>query len=49
MNLKAGDIIVSSPSNQDEYFGKSVILLVEVNKDGVIEFFLNKSFGRNLN
>jgi putative transcriptional regulator len=49
MNLKAGDIIVSSHTNQDEYFGKSVILLVEVNDDGIIGFFLNRKFGRNLN
>lgn len=49
MELQAGNIIVSTSQNVDDYFGKSIILLVEVNEDGVIGFFLNKSFGRNLN
>ena len=50
MNISSGSILISSPSmNDDPYFGKAVVFIVEHNEKGSLGFVLNKLFGRKFN
>ncbi|MFO7864355.1 MAG: YqgE/AlgH family protein [Salinivirgaceae bacterium] len=40
--IKPGAVLVSEPFTRDAYFGKSVVLITEHNKDGTVGFILNK-------
>lgn len=44
-----GRVLISEPSFQDKYFGRSVVLLTEHNKDGSIGFILNKPVALKIN
>lgn len=46
---KAGKILISDPFLIDTYFKRTVIYLVEHNKEGSVGFILNKSVNLNLN
>jgi putative transcriptional regulator len=41
-NVSPGSILISEPFSRDAYFGKSIVLITEHNKNGTVGFILNK-------
>jgi putative transcriptional regulator len=44
-----GSLLISEPSLKDSYFYRSVVLIVEHNRDGTVGFILNKEIDVELN
>src|ERR1017187_1503781 len=49
IEIKAGRLLISEPFMNDQYFGRSVVLLCEHNADGTIGFILNKPMVLTIN
>ena len=49
LNNFKGKILVSLPATSDDFFSRSVVLIVEDNEDGTIGFILNKPMEYNIN
>lgn len=48
MQIKAGTILTSISSNEEDYFDRANVLIVEQNEKGTIGFILNRYYGRKL-
>jgi putative transcriptional regulator len=49
IEVKAGKLLISEPFMNDQYFGRSVVLLCEHNLDGTVGFILNKPMVMTVN
>ncbi len=49
MEIKAGRVLISEPFMNDQYFGRSVVLLCEHNTEGTVGFILNKPMVMTIN
>lgn len=49
IEVKAGRLLISEPFMNDQYFGRSVVLLCEHNTEGTVGFILNKPMVLSIN
>lgn len=49
IEIKAGRLLISEPFMNDEYFGRSVVLLCEHNEEETVGFILNKPMVLSIN